>query len=218
MSGDAIDLSVEARHGATLLMTTQASTKIFRGRSEVRVRAKVDGLLVALMDPTSCFAGASYSQDVEIELGKEGSLVWLESVTSGRPAFEAAFSFASYRSRIRARRSERTILSDAILLDENQGFIAARFARKSGAPFDTLATIVALGESARPLFSSLLGEPEACGDSGVLVSAARVERADVAGVIVRIAATSAELASREARRRLADLRRILAVDPFSSRW
>ena len=218
VSGDAIDLSVEARPGATLLMTTQASTKIYRGRSKARVRAKVDGTLVALMDPTSCFAGASYAQSVEIELGEEGSLVWLESVTSGRPAFESAFSFESYASRIRVRRGDRAILSDAILLDKNSGFIASRFARKAAVPFDTLATIVALGESARPLFSSMLGEPAPNADSNLLVSATRVERAEVSGVVVRIAATSAEAASREARRRLSGIHAILTVDPFTSRW
>lgn len=218
VSGDAIDLRVEARHDAALLMTTQASTKIYRGRSEVCVRARVDGTLVALMDPTSCFANASYAQNVEIELGEKGSLVWLESVTSGRPAFETAFSFSSYASRIRVRRGERAILSDAVLLDKKQGFIASRFARKAGAPFDTLATLVALGEFARPLFSAMLAESPPAADSDLLVSATRFDRAGVSGVVVRIAATSAEAASREARRRLSDLGTILTVDPFTSRW
>ena len=41
VQGDAIDLHVEVKPDATLLMTTQASTKIFRGASRQALRANV---------------------------------------------------------------------------------------------------------------------------------------------------------------------------------
>src|ERR1019366_7871361 len=80
VQGDAIDLDVEVKPGATLLMTTQASSKIFRGASRQSVRAKVAGTLAVLMDPISCFKNACYSQKTEINLLPSGSLIWLESV------------------------------------------------------------------------------------------------------------------------------------------
>src|SRR5690242_8834798 len=52
----ALDLVVEA--GATLLVFTQASTKVFRGASSQRVSAHVDGRLVLLPDPVAAFAEA----------------------------------------------------------------------------------------------------------------------------------------------------------------
>lgn len=215
VSGDAIDLNVEVRSGATLLMTTQASTKVYRGRSTQKLRAKVDGTLVLLMDPTACFKDARYEQESLVELGPRGSVIWLESVTSGRPAFEEPFSFDAYASRLRITKEGRPIFVDAVSLDRGHGSISARFARERGASFDTLATLVAVGDKSAVVRDALLAS--AASRSEVLVAASAIERAGTTGAWARIAGATAEAATIEARHRLRNLVEILMQDPFSSR-
>jgi len=52
--GDDLALDVEVKSGATLLLTTQASTKAFRGATRQTWRAQVEGTLIAWPDPVAC--------------------------------------------------------------------------------------------------------------------------------------------------------------------
>src|SRR5690606_34777825 len=86
VDGDTISLDVVVEPGATLVLFTQASTKVFRGRARQSLRARVEdgGTLVALPDPVAPFAGADYEQRVEVELaGADARCVVLDGVTSG---------------------------------------------------------------------------------------------------------------------------------------
>jgi urease accessory protein len=218
VSGDAIDLSIDVKPQATLLLTTQASTKVFKGASSQKLAAKVAGTLVVLMDPVSCFTGASYSQHVDIDLLEGGSVIWLESVTSGRPAFEPPFSFDAYHSKIRITRNSKPILIDSISIDRAHGSIADRFSRRRGNSFDTLSTIFALGPNAQPLLTDLLAaDLENDAMTTTAVAPSPLENEIGAGAMVRIAATSAEHAARETRTRLRNLPEILMMDPFAFR-
>src|SRR5262245_34143193 len=48
VDGDEVDLEMTVERGASLLVFTQASTKVFRGASKQHLRAKVEGTLVLL--------------------------------------------------------------------------------------------------------------------------------------------------------------------------
>jgi urease accessory protein len=220
VQGDAIDLNVDVQPDATLLMTTQASTKIFRGASRQALRATVEGTLAVLMDPISCFKDASYSQKGEIDLAPGASLIWLETVTSGRPAFEESFSFEKYSSKLRVTQNGAPVFVDSLLLGRAEGSIASRFEKRDGAPFDTFSTIVALGPNTKSLLDALLAPADLPRDriGDVAVAPTALSGAYGSGAIVRIAATSAEAAARETRSRLRNLPEILMVDPFASRW
>ena len=87
VDGDRIEVDVEVERGATLLVFTQASTKVFRGSSSQCLRARVDGTLLLLPDPVAAFAGARYTQRVDVELGADGACVLFDGYTSGRAAF-----------------------------------------------------------------------------------------------------------------------------------
>jgi len=220
VKGDAIDIDVEVKPEATLLMTTQASTKIFRGASRQSIRAKVAGTLVVLMDPVACFKDAIYTQRADIELADGGSVIWVESVTSGRPAFETPFSFEKYSSKIRIERNGDPLVVDAVALDRTHGSIAARFERAGRTAFDTLTTIVAIGSAAKLLAGDLLAPAELTRDGlgDIAVAPTTLDAAHGSGALVRIAATSSENAAGETRRRLRNLPEILMVDPFAFRW
>lgn len=205
VDGDANDVVVEVEPGASLVLFTQASTKVFRGRSEQTLRAAVHGALVALPDPVAPFGGASYRQDVDVTLhGDDAACVLLDGVTSGRPAFGERWAFERVDLRTTVRRGSREIVRDALRLDQRDGSVARRMAR-----FDALATLLSVGPSR--VASEVGGADVVAPDHAV----ATTRRGELA--IARIAARSPDAALAAARARLRNLPEMGVVDPFGAR-
>ena len=210
--GDELTLDVDVKPDATLLMTTQASTKAFRGGTKQMVRARVEGTLVALPDPVACFAGATYESEIAVTLGATGTIVLVDSFTSGRPAYGERWAFEQLSTRIRIERlrsdgGREPVALDATLLDARHGSIAARFGN-----LDAYATLMAIGPAAGRVMASLL-EPSR--DGVVLYAPSRLTRAD--GAVARVAGGSSEDVLREVRRRLRHIVELCGVDPYASR-
>src|SRR5439155_3199094 len=59
VSGDALQIGLETGPGAAALVTTQASTKVYRSEAgasqRLHARAAAESLLVLLPDPVTCF-------------------------------------------------------------------------------------------------------------------------------------------------------------------
>ncbi len=205
VDGDALSIDVEVERGATLVLFTQASTKVFRGHATQALRADVRGTFVALPDPVAPFAGASYEQRVDVSLvGDEAACVLLDGMTSGRPAYGDRWAFDRVDLRTTVRRNGRVLLRDALRLDARDGSIARRMDR-----FEALTTLVAA--SAPAVAAQIRGSEEV---TPRLAVAATV-RDELA--IARIAATSPEGALAAVRRRLRNLPEMGVVDPFGSR-
>lgn len=200
--GDAISVEVVVESGATLVLFTQASTKVFRGRSRQSLRARVEdgGALVALPDPVAPFAGADYEQRIDVALdGPQARCVLLDGVTSGRPAYGERWAFTRVDLRTTIHREGRVVLHDALRLDARDGSVARRMDR-----FESLLTLVGVGAPVR-------GSSETGPDLTVAASS----RNDV--TLTRIAATSPERAIAAARACLRNLPEMGAVDPFAAR-
>jgi urease accessory protein len=207
VDGDAISLDVRVESGATLVLFTQASTKVFRGRSRQSLRAHVEdgGTLVSLPDPVAPFGGAGYEQRVDVVLGGGGArCVLLDGVTSGRPAFGERWAFERVDLRTTVRRDERALLHDALRLDARDGSIARRMGR-----FESFVALVSVG--APPVAEAIRGSDEI----GAEITVATTVRDGVG--VARIAATSPERAIVAARKRLRNLPEMGAVDPFAAR-
>jgi urease accessory protein len=204
VDGDHAALRVKVGAGAAALLTTQASTKVYRGDSRQRVEADVadGGLLVVVPDPVTCFAGASLEQATEVRLGAGASLILVDAVTCGRAARGERWQMARYRSSVTVHREGRLVLRDAVELDPAHGALAARIGR-----FDGLATVVAVGDD--------LAAPGPASDRDWVVARSRLGD----GVtLVRAAATSAERLHRGVRSLLEALPKLLGDDPFSRKW
>lgn len=202
VDGDAIDVSLSVEEGATLVAFTQASTKVFRGAARQALTADVRGTLVFVPHAVACFAGASYTQRIDVRLAGEGSCVLLDAFTSGRPAYGERWAMRSLDLCTTVSRDGRTLVRDALVLDED---IAARVS-----PYDAVGTILAVGPRARPMAESVLSPAVL---SSPLVAAPSALAGGV-GAICRIAARTPEALFAEARRRLRNLPDIDAVDPF----
>lgn len=198
VDGDRIDTLVEVEEGATLLVFTQSTTKVFRGAASQSIRAKVAGRLVLLPDPVAAFKDASYTQRVEVDLTSTGSCLLLDGFTSGRAAFGERWAMKELDVRTTIRENGRLIADDALRLDPSD--------TGSFEAFLTLITVRC------PLDLTPPRPPT----RQLAEASSPLERAQ--GGIVRIAASSPAGAISAARSRLRNLPDIDIVDPFASRY
>jgi urease accessory protein len=238
VDGDALALSIEVAAGASALLGTQASTKVYcspRGTSQtLRASLERGAMLVLVPDPVSCFAGAKYEQRMDVDLeDASATLVLLDAFTCGRAARGERWAFGRYVSRTRVTVAGRTIALDALRLDPAHGDLAARMGR-----FEAFATILAVGPRAADVRAALqaaagvpaaLDATDAPGTSAgptdervrTQTPTSRLFAATVlspAASIGRIAAISAHESLAAVRSLLAPLAHQLGDDPFSRRW
>lgn len=217
VDGDQIALSVEVGDGACALLTTQASTKVYRRREDgpgasQRIDARVGegGLLALVPDPVSCFAGARFEQQTTVDVAKGGALVLVEALVAGRVASGERWIFSRYDARLAISLGGVPLVHERLLLTPEDGSIAARMGR-----FDAFATVVVLGDAlaadARALLDHASSARPARGDA-LQLSASPL---GASGVTLRIAADGAETLAKRLRSMLAFLPRHLGDDPFA---
>ncbi len=216
VDGDRIELDVVVERGATLILFTQSSTKVFRGSSSQALRAKVDGTLLWLPDPVAAFGGSRYAQTVDVELGADGGCVLLDAFTSGRAAFGERWVMGGLDLRTRVRREDRLIVNDSLRLSAEDGPIAERTG-----PYDAFATLVAVGKVSEPVIGPMLRDRVAPPNEALTVATSPLPRASSAGfpgAILRVCASRPAGAMAAVRSRLRNLPEMGAVDPFGSRY
>jgi urease accessory protein len=216
VDGDRLDLRVDAEKDTAAFIGTQASTKIYRSPRGCSQRLEVkggDGVLLAIApDPVVCFAGARYTQQIDISLAPSASLVLVDGYTCGRAARGERWQFDHFESRTTIARGGVTTIVDATRLDPVHGSIAQRMGR-----FDVIMSVVAVGPRFGSVREALLAAPAGarsiCPSTVVAASPVGV---DV--VVLRVAADSFQNASRALRRSFAALANALGDDPFARKW
>jgi urease accessory protein len=142
VGGDDVALAVDVEAGATLFLSTQASTKVYRAttaRFALDARVGADGTLVAWPDPIVCFAGASLDQVQRFAVAPGASLLVVDAWTAGRVARGERWQLARLATRIVVNDH----LDDALLIDPAHGDLTRRLGGR-----DAFATIVATGRFA----------------------------------------------------------------------
>ena len=106
LGGDHIALDLKVDVGATLMLSTQASTKVYRTKEDgLPARQTLDasvgdgGLLVVAPDPLVPFAQSSYEGVQRFALHPGGSLVAIDWIGAGRTTIGERWAFTSYASR-----------------------------------------------------------------------------------------------------------------------
>ncbi len=204
VDGDRLDVELVVEKDATLVVFTQSSTKVFVGASSQSVKAHVEGTLVFLPDPVAAFAGAHYTQRIDVDLAGEGSLVLCDGFTSGRAAYGDRWAMRGLDLRTTVTRERRILLRDALRLERA---IPRRLDR-----FEAFTSLVALGPRAKPVVDDIAAPSTV--EHDVIVASGPVEGG---GAIARIAATSPERALETLRSRIRNLPEIEAVDPWVAR-
>ncbi len=227
LSGDDIRLRVHAGENTTSLISTQASTKIYRSTSEGGARQSMDvridagTLCVIAPDPVSCFTDARYEQRQHFHLDESASLVLIDSLCSGRLAHGERWAFSRYRSCNEVFLADRRIFRDVLLLDPLDGPLdhPQRLGR-----FDCLAMALLIGprvlHAAEAMLSSISSmSPGVDPATGLLASASplRVDGSS-RGAVLRVAGPGTESVGRFLRAQLEFLCKLLGEDPWKRKW
>jgi urease accessory protein len=217
VGGDDIGLQADVTAGARALLTTQASTKVYRSlrpsRQSLAAAVDADALLAVVPDPIVCFADAHFRQTQRYDLHADANLVMVDWMTSGRHAAGERWAFSRYESRFDIRRSAQRIFFDAVVLEPNIDSVAVRMGR-----FDVLLTAVITGPlvaaAAADIVNGLSQSPIAAG-ADLIVSAARLRDG---GALLRMAGGSVEQMGRALRAHLAFLSPLVGDDFWSRKW
>jgi urease accessory protein len=217
LAGDSVSLHVVAESGTRGLISTQASTKVYRSadgrtaRQSLHASVGRDALLAVLPDPVVCFGAARYEQTQSFNLAAGASLLLLDSFTAGRIARGERWAMTRYRSENDIAVDGRRIARDAM---ELAGDIASSF--RTGR-FNCFATLFAVG----PMLAAHTAEMM------IAVRARKLSRnaellatasplAD--GCVLRFAGVDIEQTLRVVRQLISFVPELLGDDPFSRKW
>jgi urease accessory protein len=216
VGGDAFDLDLTIGDGATVYLSTQAATKVYRSSAptSVEVRACVgrEATLMVVPDPVICFAGSSFRQVQRFELHDEASLVFVDWLSSGRHASGERWQFDRYDSRVFIDRGRRRIVHDGLLLSPEHGPVADRLGR-----FESILVAVLLGPAVAQAAEAMVmhvGRLALRRRGELIVSASRVD----GGCVCRIAATSVEETGWTLRALLGFVPSLLGDDPWARKY
>ncbi|MDE0734660.1 MAG: urease accessory protein UreD [Pirellulaceae bacterium] len=220
VAGDQIHLDMRLTSNTTCVLSTQASTKIYRDPSRIGCRqslqAQIDdgALLISVPDPVTCFAESMYDQHLRYDLAPEGSVVLLDWLTSGRRTRGESWDFTRYRSQIDVYQGQRQLISDRLLLDPKDGPLESPF--RVGR-FHCLAVVVLVGTALEAAATQILEE---VGNAPVEPAASLLETASpvAGGLILRIAGITTELVADCITRRLCFLQEFLGETPWARKW
>lgn len=209
VDGDAIALSVDVGDDAWAVLSTQAHGKVYPGHASQSIRARVGarGFLAFVPDPCVCFAGAHLTQSAHIDVASGASLLWLESLASGRSAYGERWQFARYASGIRVLREGMLVLDDTLLLDELSGPSPHLHMRS----YEWIATLLVMGPALDQIRGSI-ERPPPSRDSLVSIHA----RDDA--TLVRLAYANVEHGQALVQSWLAPLAGLLGDDLLARKW
>ena len=217
VGGDNLRLTISIGAGASAFVSSQASTKVYRSRdrssAELEATVSAGGHLVLWPDPVVCYAGSTFRQSQSFELRDDGSLILVDTMTSGRRASGERWQFVEYANRITVRQEGRVVLFDSTRLSGVEGDLAARLGR-----FDVLCSVVIVGprflENVRAMTESIGARPiERRAD--LLLSAAPLGDA---GCLLRVVGRSTEQVTGVVRSYLSFLSCVLGDDPWTRKW
>lgn len=217
VGGDEIHVRADVTTGARALLTTQASTKVYRSsrqsRQSLDAAVAANAVLAVVPDPIVCFAHANFMQTQRYELHDRATLIMIDWMTSGRHATGERWAFSRYESRVDIRRGAQRIFFDGLVLQPELDSVAERMGR-----VDVLVTAVITGPlvagAAIEIVERVSQDPISRG-SDLVTSAARLRDG---GTLLRMAGSSIEQVGGELRRWLAFLPQLVGDDLWNRKW
>ena len=220
VAGDAIDLTVEVGEGARCFLGSQSNTKVYRTESSLDCSQQLtaivgaDAFLVMIPDPVQPFAESVYRQRQQFHLDAAADLIFLDAVSSGRPARGERWAMRSFETRNEILIDGKPIAVDAMLLDSQSGPLEE--STRVGA-YDCFGTLWMLGPESQKIASQLLA----------VLNAQPVERAATTlfsasllpqGAVVRIASDRPQNLLRFVVECLEHLPMLSRARPWARKW
>lgn len=241
VSGDSISCELTVKDGSTAVLTTQASTKVYKSRGEERseqlleARIGSDALLAVLPDPVTCFATARYVQKQVFRVDSASSLVLVDWFTSGRHGRGEIWEFDLFKSTNQIfLQDDHPLFLDTVLLE--RGSPNSIIERMHG--YQVIAMVVILGPKVKNIrdqirenvkkmmgdqlyspFTSAGGAQMKTNSDHLLTKPGIIASSSVfgpmgIGTVVRIAAMETETIYRFLQQQLASMETLLGVPPY----
>ena len=217
VDGDRVELDVEVGTGAAAYLSTQASTKVYRGErgaaTDLHATVAADGLLIVMPDPVVCFAASRYSQTQRFDVASGANVIVVDWLSSGRTASGERWQFDEYVSRLRVHVDGTLVVHDALALRAADGDLATRLGR-----FDVVAMVLVLGSDLKGQASGIVeqvAQLPVTRRHDLIVGAAPVGDR---GCLLRVAGRSVEQVGRVIRDHLAIVPSMLGDDPWARKW
>lgn len=128
LSGDSLDLSIEARAQTRVQVTSVGATRVYRRRDggetarlSTSIRVGEGATLEYLPDVVIPFAGSRFSQSTIVSIGLNAGFIWWESVAAGRIASGEEFAFDRLRSEVSIFAGTRPIALERYSLTPSAG-------------------------------------------------------------------------------------------------
>jgi len=213
VDGDDLALEIAVERGATCVITTQASTKVYRGdtRQRTRIRVEDGGAAIVAPDPVVPFRGARFVQATAVELAADASLVLVDTITAGRVAHGERWSAARIDSALEvAIAGTRRLIDRVVLVGDAEGDLARRMRR-----FEALATCVLVGPRVAAYAAAGLAHRTrpAPGDALVIAGSPLGD-----GAVFRIAGERIEAVTHAVRALIGPACDALGALPWQRRW
>ncbi|KAI4351145.1 hypothetical protein L6164_005528 [Bauhinia variegata] len=240
VSGDRISCKLSVGDACTAVLTTQASTKVYKSMgskcSEQILEARVgsNALLAIIPDPVTCFSTARYSQKQVFNVSKDSSLVIVDWITSGRHERGEKWDFDLYKSTNNIfLEDDQPLFLDTILL-ESRNIVSIGEHMQD---YQVIAMVILLGPQLQHIqnqvqdyvkrmmsqrfqhpstaFSHQTGKnSDHCLSKPSFIASCSVFGPKGAGVVVRVAAVTTESVYRFLQQQLAPLEPVLGVSPY----
>jgi urease accessory protein len=209
VDGDAVSLEVMVDAGATCVVTTQASTKVYNGSSRQHTRVVVarDANALVVPDAIVPYRDAAYVQTTEVALAASSTLVLADVVTCGRVAYGERWNATRLDTTLAITIDGNLLLHDRVLLATDTGAKLRRF--------QALGTAVLLGPRVRVLAAEQLAALAPIPREAPLIIAGS-PLSD--GALFRIAGTDIETVVHATRALLRASCAQLGEDPWSRKW
>ncbi|XP_052201800.1 urease accessory protein D isoform X2 [Diospyros lotus] len=238
--GDSISCHLTIGDSCTTVLTTQASTKVYKSIglkcSEQFLEARVgrNALLAVIPDPVTCFSTAKYFQKQVFTVASDSSLLIVDWITSGRHESGERWDFELYKSTNHIfLEGNQPLFLDSILLEK--GSSTALDERMQG--YQVLAMVILLGpklqqvqnqvqEHVRKIMSKQLHIPSSsfgrdgnsdtdhCLTKPDFIASCSVFGPKGVGVVVRIAAMTTESVYRFLQHQFVSLESLLGASPY----
>ncbi|HQX51771.1 MAG TPA: urease accessory protein UreD [Planctomycetaceae bacterium] len=201
LAGDQTDLLVQLDEGSRCVLSSQASTKIYKNprglpcSQTMQARIGRAATLVLVPEPISCFAGSRYDQIQRFDIAATGNLVLVDWVSSGRYAVGERFQFTHYQSRQSIYYDDQLVIEDAVRLVPAEGPLESKFRLGH---YNCSGLMIILGEQFQTLGEQLLAREreQSLQQGGDVLTVTQPLPHGIPGVLMRVLSVETQDAKR----------------------
>ncbi|KAF3439453.1 hypothetical protein FNV43_RR17731 [Rhamnella rubrinervis] len=239
VSGDSISCDLTIVDGCTTVLTTQASTKVYKSLKSkcsdqvLEARVGSNAFLAILPDPVTCFSTARYTQKQVFKVLYDSSLVIVDWITSGRHESGERWDFDLYKSTNHLfLENDEPLFLDTVLLEQGMSSISERMQ-----DYQVIAMVVFWGPKLKHIQDNvqkdvkrmmseqlhflspassrqLKTSPDHCSNKPNFIASSSVFGPKGIGVVVRIAATTTDSVYKFLQNQLASMEQLIGVSPY----